>query len=44
MLYCGFARLRVTLVNGGNVLGAPLTFSPNGINGGCYYGRIAVKF
>ena len=33
-----------TLVNGGNVLDAPLTFSPYGINGGYYYGRIAVKF
>ena len=33
-----------TLVNGGNVLDAPLTFSPYGINGGYYYGRIGVKF
>ncbi|WP_295637651.1 TonB-dependent receptor [Novosphingobium sp.] len=33
-----------TLVNGGNVLDAPLTFSPYGINGGYYYGRVAVKF
>ncbi|MBY0521115.1 MAG: TonB-dependent receptor, partial [Sphingomonas sp.] len=32
-----------TLVNGGNVLDAPLTFSPYGINGGYYYGRISVK-
>jgi iron complex outermembrane recepter protein len=32
------------LVNGGNVLDAPLTFSPYGINGGYYYGRINVKF
>ena len=33
-----------TLVNGGKVLDTPLTFSPYGINGGYYYGRIAVKF
>ncbi len=33
-----------TLVNGGNVLDAPLTFSPYGINGGYYYGRINVSF
>lgn len=33
-----------TLVNGGNVLDAPLTFSPYGINGGYYYGRINFKF
>ena len=33
-----------TLVNGGNVLDAPLTFSPYGINGGYYYGRIAFNF
>jgi len=33
-----------TLVNGGNVLDGPLTFSPYGINGGYYYGRIGVKF
>jgi len=26
------------------VLDAPLTFSPYGINGGYYYGRIGVKF
>jgi iron complex outermembrane recepter protein len=32
------------LVNGGNVLDAPLTFSPYGINGGYYCGRINVKF
>ena len=32
-----------TLVNGGNVLDAPLTFSPYGINGGYYYGRINVS-
>ncbi len=33
-----------TLVNGGNVLDAPLTFSPYGINGGYYYGRVGIKF
>ena len=33
-----------TLVNGGNVLDAPLTFSPYGINGGYYYGRINFAF
>lgn len=33
-----------TLVNGGNVLDAPLTFSPYGINGGYYYGRISLTF
>jgi len=33
-----------TLVNGGNVLDAPLTFSPYGINGGYYYGRVNFKF
>lgn len=33
-----------TLVNGGNVLDAPLTFSPYGINGGYYYARINVSF
>lgn len=33
-----------TLVNGGNVLDSPLTFSPYGINGGYYYGRIGLKF
>ncbi len=33
-----------TLQNGGNVLDAPLTFSPYGINGGYYYARIGVKF
>jgi iron complex outermembrane recepter protein len=32
------------LVNGGNVLDAPLTFSPYGINGGYYYGRVNFKF
>jgi iron complex outermembrane receptor protein len=34
----------LTLVNGGNVLDAPLTFSPYGINGGYYYARVGVKF
>ena len=33
-----------TLVNGGNVLDSPLTFSSYGINGGYYYGRINVTF
>jgi iron complex outermembrane receptor protein len=33
-----------TLVNGGNVLDAPLTFSPYGINGGYYYARLNVSF
>lgn len=33
-----------TLVNGGNVLDAPLTFSPYGINGGYYYARLNVYF
>jgi len=33
-----------TLVNGGNVLDAPLTFSPYGINGGYYYARMSLKF
>ncbi len=33
-----------TLVNGGNVLDAPLTFSPYGINGGYYYARINFNF
>jgi iron complex outermembrane recepter protein len=32
------------LVNGGNVLDAPLNFSPYGINGGYYYGRVNFKF
>ncbi len=33
-----------TLVNGGNVLDAPLSFSPYGINGGYYYAKISAKF
>jgi iron complex outermembrane recepter protein len=32
------------LVNGGNVLDSPLTFSPYGINGGYYYARVGFKF
>ena len=32
------------LVNGGNLLDAPLTFSPFGINGGYYYARMNVSF
>lgn len=32
------------LVNGGNQLDAPLTFSPYGINGGYYYARINFSF
>lgn len=32
-----------TIVNGSNVLDALLTFSPYGINGGYYYGRINFK-
>lgn len=37
-------RTDFQLVNGGNVLDAPLTFSPYGINGGYYYGRVNFKF
>ena len=33
-----------TLVNGGNVSDAPLSFSPYGINGGYYYGRVSFNF
>ena len=33
-----------TMVNGGNVLDTPLTFSPYGINGGYYYARIGFNF
>ena len=29
---------------GGNVYDAPLGFSPYGINGGFYYGRVSFKF
>ena len=30
--------------NGGNVWNAPMTFSPWGINGGYYYGRLTLSF
>ncbi|MGJ3647673.1 TonB-dependent receptor plug domain-containing protein [Sphingomonas sp. GlSt437] len=33
-----------TIVTGNNVLDAPLPFSPYGINGGYYYGRVSFKF
>ncbi|WP_331010018.1 TonB-dependent receptor plug domain-containing protein [Sphingomonas sp.] len=33
-----------SLINGGNVIDAPLTFSPYGINGGYYYARINFDF
>ena len=33
-----------TVVNSGNVYNAPLGFSPYGINGGYYYGRINLHF
>ena len=33
-----------TIVTGGNVYDAPMTFSPYGINGGYYYGRINFNF
>jgi iron complex outermembrane receptor protein len=33
-----------TLVGGGNVIDAPLSFSPYGINGGYYYVRVGFKF
>ncbi|WP_174286431.1 TonB-dependent siderophore receptor [Sphingomonas bacterium] len=33
-----------TIVSGGNVYDAPLGFSPYGINGGYYYGRINLHF
>ncbi|MDB5964888.1 MAG: TonB-dependent receptor, partial [Polaromonas sp.] len=33
-----------SLVNAGNVLDAPLTFSPYGINGGYYYVRVNFNF
>ena len=33
-----------TIVTGGNVYDAPMTFSPYGINGGYYYGRINFSF
>ena len=31
-------------IDGGAVLNAPVTFSPYGINGGYYYGRINFSF
>lgn len=34
----------INLVNGGNQLDAPLTFSPYGINGGYYYARMNISF
>ena len=36
--------LAPTLITGGNVYNAPYTFSPYGINGGYYYGRLTIKF
>ena len=33
-----------TIVNGGNVYDAPLSFSPYGINGGYYYARFNLRF
>ena len=33
-----------TIVNGGNVYDAPLSFSPYGINGGYYYARVNLRF
>jgi iron complex outermembrane receptor protein len=33
-----------TLVSGGQVYDAPYTFSPYGINGGYYYGRVTLNF
>ena len=33
-----------TLQDGGNIVGAPLSISPFGINGGFYYTRITFKF
>ena len=33
-----------TVVTGGNVYDAPMTFSPYGINGGYYYGKISFNF
>lgn len=35
---------RYTLSTAGNVYDAPMTFSPYGINGGYYYGRVEVSF
>ena len=33
-----------TLTNGGNIVGAPLSISPYGANGGFYYTRLSVSF
>jgi iron complex outermembrane receptor protein len=33
-----------TLTNGGNIVGAPLSISPYGTNGGFYYTRLSVNF
>ncbi len=33
-----------TLTNGGNIVGAPLSISPYGTNGGFYYTRLSVSF
>jgi len=33
-----------TLQDGGNIVGAPLSISPFGINGGFYYTRLTFKF
>lgn len=33
-----------TITDGGNVYDAPLSFSPYGINGGYYYGRVNISF
>jgi iron complex outermembrane receptor protein len=40
----GSATTSPTLITGGNVYYAPYTFSPYGINGGYYYGRITLNF
>jgi len=41
VLPCAIPR---TIVTGGNVYDAPMTFSAYGINGGYYYGRINFSF
>jgi len=33
-----------TLTNGGNIVGAPLSISPYGTNGGFYYTRLSFNF
>ena len=33
-----------TLQDGGNIVGAPLSISPYGINGGFYYARVTFNF